>query len=317
MQTNRFSFRSAFSMLELVFVIVILGIVSSIGAELIAKVYENYIVQRALHRSSVKTELAASQIANRLAYSIPRTIIARLDNATFTSIDNAPAKTYNILEWVASDADSFTAITAAAAAGRRPGWSGFCDVNDTANTTINSISSPGSDFALADTIITNLSGTNAKSLSNAGILFPGTYDENTVGFKGSPLLGDIFVSRVNTYAGTTVTLDNNNTNGVKEHYKLTWSAYAIVPTQVTGADLINRGFNATDEIYDLTLHYNFQPWDGLYYDDVATQKTTLIRNVSVFNFIGTGDTVRFKLCVQENIGQTYPITTCKEKAVIR
>ncbi len=54
MQKDRYSFRSAFSMLELIFVIVILGIVSSIGAELIAKVYENYIVQRALHRSSLK-----------------------------------------------------------------------------------------------------------------------------------------------------------------------------------------------------------------------------------------------------------------------
>lgn len=316
MQKNKFSFRSAFSMLELVFVIVILGIVSSIGAELIARVYENYIVQRALHRSSAKTELVASQIANRLAYSIPRTVIARLNGTTFTSIDNAPTKTYNMLEWIASDADSFTAITSAAAAGRQPGWSGFCDVNDTVNTTINSISSPGSNFGLANTIITNLSGTNAKSLANAGILFPGTYDENTLGFKGS-LSGDIFVSRVNTYTGTTITLDNNNANGVKEHYKLAWSAYAIVPTQVTGAELIKRGFQATDEIYDLALHYNFQPWDGLYYDDDATQKITLIRNVSVFNFLGTGSTIRFKLCVQENIGQTYPITTCKEKAVIR
>lgn len=314
MQKNKFSFRPAFSMLELVFVIVILGIVSSIGAELIARVYENYIVQRALHRSSAKTELVASQIANRLAYSIPRTVIARLNDTTFTSIDNAPAKTYNILEWIASDADSFTAITTTA---RQPGWSGFCDVNDTVNTTINSLSSPGSNFGLANSIIANLSGTNAKSMANAGILFPGTYDENTVGFKGSPLPGDIFVSRVNTYAGTTITLDNTNANGVKEHYKLSWSAYAIVPTQVTGAELTDRGFKATDEIYDLTLHYNFQPWDGLYYDDAATQKTELIRNVSVFNFLGTGSTIRFKLCVQENIGQTYPITTCKEKAVIR
>lgn len=315
MQKNTLSFRPAFTMLELVFVIVILGIVSSIGAELIARVYENYIVQRALQRSSAKTELVASQIANRLAYSIPRTVIARLNNSTFTSIDNAPAKTYNILEWIASDADSFTAITSAA--NRQPGWSGFCDVNDTANTTINSISSPGSNFGLANTIITNLSGTNAKSLANAGILFPGTYDENTLGFKGS-LSGDIFVSRVNTYAGTTITsLDNTNANGVKEHYKLAWSAYAIVPTQVTGAELTERGFQTTDKIYDLILHYNFQPWDGLYYDDAATKKTTLIRNVSVFNFLGTGSSIRFKLCVQENIGQTHPITTCKEKAVIR
>jgi len=57
--------RRGFSMLELIFVIVILGIVSSIGAEIIANVYESYIVQRAQHRASIKTELAAIQIANR------------------------------------------------------------------------------------------------------------------------------------------------------------------------------------------------------------------------------------------------------------
>ncbi|MCW8821398.1 MAG: prepilin-type N-terminal cleavage/methylation domain-containing protein, partial [Sulfurovum sp.] len=62
--------RTAFSMLELIFVIIILGIVSSIGAEIIAQVYESYIVQRATHRSSIKTELAATQIANRLTYAV-------------------------------------------------------------------------------------------------------------------------------------------------------------------------------------------------------------------------------------------------------
>ena len=61
-------------MLELIFVIVILGIVSSIGAEIIAKIYGQYIIQRAQHRASIKTELAATQIANRLRYAIPGTV---------------------------------------------------------------------------------------------------------------------------------------------------------------------------------------------------------------------------------------------------
>ncbi len=45
--------RAGFTMLEVVFVIVILGVVSSIGAEIIAQVYESYITQRASHRSSI------------------------------------------------------------------------------------------------------------------------------------------------------------------------------------------------------------------------------------------------------------------------
>ena len=54
------TFKPAFSLLELVFVIVILGIVASLGSELIAKIYESYVLQRAQHRSSIKTELVAS-----------------------------------------------------------------------------------------------------------------------------------------------------------------------------------------------------------------------------------------------------------------
>ncbi len=321
MQKNRFSFRSAFSMLELIFVIVILGIVSSIGAEIIAKMYGNYIVQRALHRTSVKTELVATQIANRLAYAIPNTVIARLNSSTFESIDNAPVKTYNILQWIAYDADSFGAITSAAAGNRNPGWSGFCDVNDTVNTTTNTISTPGSDLSLANTIITNLSGTNAKSLTDAGIVFPRTYNVHRVGFKetASDNAGVSKVATSSATTGTTITLDSvtAGTRKVKEHYKLAWTAYAIVPTELTTAQYATRRLSSTHKIYDLVLHYNFQPWDNSYYDAAATKKTTLLRNVSVFNFMGTGDTIRFKLCTQENIGETDSITMCKEKAVIR
>ena len=315
-----FTFRPAFSMLELIFVIIILGIVSGIGAEVIAKVYENYIVQRALHKSSVKTELVAAQIANRLAYAIPNTVIARQDPTianTFEAINSAPAKTYNIMQWIGFDADSFGASTGS----NNPGWNGFCDVDDTANTDTNKISTPGSDLELANTIITNLSNSN-KKLGNAAVLYPATYDVHSVGYTEGTrnMLISPILDTTATGAGTTViTFDAVavDTRDIKEHYKLAWTAYAIVPTEITGTELTDRGFDAGDTIYDLALHHNFQPWDGTFYNSAATVKTTLIRNVSVFNFMGTGDTIRFKLCTQENIGGTYPITMCKEKAVIR
>jgi len=79
--------RSALTMIELIFVIVILGIVSSIGAEIIANTYESYIIQRAEYRASMKTELALNQIANRLRYAIPGTVGFRTTKASaFTPI---------------------------------------------------------------------------------------------------------------------------------------------------------------------------------------------------------------------------------------
>jgi len=289
--------RSAFTMLELIFVIVVLGIVSSIGSELIAKVYKNYIVQRALHRSSTKTELVANQIVNRLSYAIPHTIIGRPDATVFKAINDIPLNGgYNILEWVAYDNDGFTSYTDKSLL---PAWSGFIDL---ANSSRNVLSTLGSNLGLANTIINNLSKGAVKGLANTAVFFPSMYNETSIGYI--PVTNPIAVSTVASGTGQSLKLDTLATPRIiKEHYKLAWSAYAIEPIlQANG-------------LYTLNLHYNFQPWDGSFYNTSPTQ--TIIRNVSVFNFIGSGTTIRFKLCIQEDIGTTTPITTCKEKVVFR
>jgi len=74
--------KKAFSMLELVFVIAILGIVASISSSVIVQVYESYIMQRAVHNASIDTELAINQITNRLTY--------RIDKKTFTPKLSSP-----------------------------------------------------------------------------------------------------------------------------------------------------------------------------------------------------------------------------------
>lgn len=193
----------AFSMLELVFVIVILGIVASIGAEMIAKVYEGYIVQRAEYRATVKTELAATQIANRLTYAIPGTVYRK--NSAESVIEeitddmNLGGDQYTILQWVGSDMDSYNAAAI-------PGWSGFCDIDDPANTA-NSLSTPGSALGMTTTIMNNLSA----SAPNPKIYFP--YDSNE--YNAS-------------IAGTTITLSGTGAPHIVEHYKLAWSSYALV-----------------------------------------------------------------------------------------
>jgi prepilin-type N-terminal cleavage/methylation domain-containing protein len=276
--------RKAFSMLELVFVIAILGIVSSIGAEIIAQVYESYILQRATHRSSVKVELAATQIANRLAYAVPGTVIGR-NGTSFTGIDDLDSSDYPVLEWIGYDNDSFSAQAT-------PGWSGFSDIGASSAA---SLSTPGSNLPFTNTVITNLGG---AGITDAALFFPNTYTVNSVGFGGD---SSGAVSGLGTGSATSF---NVNLAGrtIKEHYKLAWSAYAIVAN--------DNG----DGTFDLSLSYNYQPWQGDSYSNALS--STILRNVSVFRFTGSGNTVRFKICQQEKIGTTH-ITTCKEKAVIR
>lgn len=290
MHKVRYRQRNAFSMLELVFVIAILGIVSSIGAEVIAKVYDSYIVERATHRSSIKTELAATQIANRLAYAVPGTVIGR-KAAGYVGIDDLDASDYTILQWIGSDNDSFSAYA-------KPGWSGFADIGlEATATTATNLSTPGSDLAKTNTIISSLGGVG---ISDAAIFFPTTFNVTNIGYDADisgliPVTGGAGENLAVALTGRTIL----------EHYKLAWSSYAIVPSAVNA-----------DGTYDLSLHYNFQPWKtGESYTTGSQQ--ILLRNVSVFRFTGSPNTIRFKICQQEKITNTYTITTCKEKAVIR
>ena len=122
--------RSAFSLLEVTIVITILGIVASLGSELIAEVYYSYILQRAEHRAALKTELAATQIVNRLRYAIPGTVYRKSSEGCVEEINQDMGCTqdsYYQLQWVAYDGDGFEAFESDA--NRKPGWSGFCDIN--------------------------------------------------------------------------------------------------------------------------------------------------------------------------------------------
>ncbi|WP_373033150.1 Tfp pilus assembly protein FimT/FimU [Sulfurovum sp.] len=264
--------RSALSMLELVFVIVILGIVSSLGAEIIAKVYENYVVQRAQHRASMKTQLALNQITNRLRYAIPGTIVRRVGKTgtaeTFDQALGGNQDDYTVLQWVAYDGDSFEAITSDA--NRQPGWSGFADLDASSAT---SIVTRGSNFTLTNAIQGFLGGTGTFA-----IYFP----NDTVAHYG-------------TGAAETITL-GTAVSSINERYKLAWTSYALV-VEANG---------------DLRLYYDFAP------DFAATIGNTsslLIKNVTNFKFKGGGGTTRLKICVEENIGDTATIPSCKEKAV--
>jgi Tfp pilus assembly protein PilE len=269
--------RNALTMLELVFVIIILGIVASIGAEIIAKTYESYIVQRAQYRATMKTELALTQIANRLRYAIPGTVMANNGTAAgapLVPITNITATNSNRLQWVAYDGDSFEAI--ASATNRRPGWSGFCDIaNYTSGTT--SLPTPGSNMNLTGTIIGNLGG----NIANAVIYFP---DGSSYGISGG--------------TGESITLDTAIPAGsrIYERYKLAWSSYAV-----------------TVEGGDLYLYYNFSPTVGT---NLGNNKSLLLKGVTNFRFKGSEGALRVKICKEERVGDVnQTIHACKEKVI--
>lgn len=312
------NFRSAFSMIELIFVIVVLGIVASIGSSIIARVFGTYISQKAVSNSSIKTELAAMQIANRISYAVPWTIVAKNpanpfnDYIILEDLNNGD-DIHTALEWIGVDGDSFEAMAT-------PGWSGYCAERDSTRVTC---PTPGSDITISQAIIHNLSNNKVNftiALGNKPATFFKTSDyDNTIKYHPSciGLVAGNTNCAIKTYgiAGATPTLIFGDINPKirAEQYALSWSAYAIV--QENYRDINDDGVN---DVYDLRLYYNYQPWEGERYTNGSS--ALLLNNVSVFKFSQSDNTIRFKICVQQPIGNginVAPITLCKEKAVIR
>jgi hypothetical protein len=189
---------------------------------------------------------------------------------------------YKGIQWVAYDGDSFEAISGDSSGGanpRRPGWSGFIDLDSNA-TDKNHLKTPGSDLSLTSTIISNLSPTS-RTISDAVVYFPYDLSEHNV----------------STASGDIITLSTVTNRHIVEQYKLAWSSYALV---------VENG--------NLYLYYDFSPAVAAVRSS-TTPRQLLLHHVSTFKFKGAGKTIRFKICRDEPIGEDYNITSCKEKAV--
>ena len=296
----------AFTMIELVFVIVVLGIVASIGSKIIAKIYESYIYSRSINTLQIKSELALTQIAKYLSYRVKGSTIARKkSNINDITPLQMAGNTYNILEWIGYDNEGFEGN---ASTGATPGWSGFVDLVSP-NTSKTQIDTAASDLSYTKDVISVLSGGTvdlSNANSNAAIIFtglPNQFDIVKYGwndFGGTTDHGYVFSVKKMVGNNDILQFNDHNASTVYEHFKLVWSAYAIVPEGV-----------ASDS--NLTLYYNYRPWSGEKYSDGS--KATLMEHVSTFKFRQIGHTIRLKLCIFNPSGLDFNMTFCKEKVV--
>jgi len=109
---------------------------------------------------------------------------------------------------------------------------------------------------------------------------------------------------ISGYADENLTLQSPGPNRIVEHYKIAWTSYALVCEN-----------GSTDYCGDLYLYYNFSPVAAASLPATTHDyRALLLKNVRNFKFKGDGNTIRFKICVDEKI-EDYNITACKEKAV--
>ncbi len=295
--------RDAFTLLELTFVIVIFGIVAAISAEVYAKIYENYLMSRIMNSLQTKTELALEQIAKRLQYRIKSATIATKPDLSgyISAADPALDENYKILEWIGYDAEGLNGKFDTAANYYLPAWSGFIDVDSSSATTL---STPGSNLVVEDTIIKALSD-NKATIADAAIIFPETGGEFDIAKFGWYNPNSDYVYNISPGNATSFTVtDPVQPSEIYERYKLVWTAYAVAP------DPLSCSYDC-----NLTLYWNYQPWQGEQFNNAANVlSTTIIEHVTTFKFKQDGDVMRIKLCVGDKIVDKN-ISVCKEKVV--
>ena len=305
--------RSAFTLLEMVFVIVIVGIIAKFGSGILMSSYNSFIFSTAQNRLQNQSEAAVTQIASRLQYRIKGSEIARSGAASFRGLNDALG-TEQILEWVGYDVDGWRGYYSGVTGLFTPYWSGFIDVDDPASTTTQ-LSTPGSLLTGEDTLISALSN-GGSGLADAAIYMLGSDIDvqNGYGYDGVAITDQSQSMKpiANGGADAFITPRGGNYGGINiyENYQLAWSAYAIVhetyTTTAPNGNSVNEG--------RLWLYYDYQPWDGESYTD--GKQVMLMDHVDTFGFRSIGDMIKIIVCTTDvSIFQQGAYSICKEKTI--
>ena len=95
--------KRAFTLLELVVVIVVLGIIAMISFNAVMNIYSNYFQTRTVNELETQTEIALEQISKRLDHRIKPSVIARKTNGEFLALNDSRVNLkdgYEILEFI-------------------------------------------------------------------------------------------------------------------------------------------------------------------------------------------------------------------------
>lgn len=321
-------YRKGFTLLELIVVIVIMGIVGKYGMELLMQAYESYISSAIQSRFQAQSEGAVQQIANRLQYRIPPSLIVRQDNAAggtfinaFQSLEQAADedRRTTVVEWIGYDIDGWRGDGSST----DPTWSGVLDLaadSDSlalypTNATANLLISPGTDTARSDSIIQALSG-GTKNTNDAALFFIAIGNINIAdgfGWNGALTTQTNAMHRINKGATAnelTPAVGNfslgqpGGAELIGEYYRLAWTAYALEFDRNT---------------HQLSLYYNYRPWAGENYVNNGT-RVTLMENVDTFKFSSIGDLIKVQVCVTDSTLFTGDYASkgysvCKEKTI--
>ena len=293
---------AAFTMLELIFVIIIMGIIGKFGVEFLANAYKSFIFSQVNNELQSKSETAIEVIGARLQYRIKDSVIARTSKtAAPVALADATGSNYTVLEWIGIAQESRRGISMGAIP-YLPDWSGIIDL-DAGNK--DRLVSPQTNTANINTMISDLSERNA-SVDDVALYFVGANSDVTSGYGWNGALTNQqgAMHPVKSIAGSNNAFTSSNGvdfSGIDvyEYYLLAWTAYAIVYEPGTN----NKG--------TLRLYYDYRPWNG---EKMTDGKSSILMNdVSTFQFMSIGSIMKIQVCTKTDLVEDYSL--CKEKTI--
>lgn len=317
------NFKKAFTLIEVIIVIVIMGIVGKYGLELLMNAYEDYMYGVTNNRMMGESESAVIQIANRLQYRIKESVVFRQGvdvNGTFingftalsSAVSNNANNTY-VYEWVGYDNDGWRGDWRST----KPTWSGIVDVNGIGHG-ISLLKSPELNNTRYSDAVSALSGGSFDGNGSA-LFFIGDESINVndgFGWNGVALTNQaanlhpitVELGQFTPYIGNFSGVD------VYEYYRLAWTAYALElrqwienPAEPDPNKQIQRG--------TLWLYYDYRPWLGENYAQDG-KKVILMENVQTLRLTSVGDVLKVQVCIGDgNVFKRGAFSVCKEKTI--
>ena len=321
--------KKAFTLLELVVVIVVLGIIAMMSFNAIMNIYSNYFQTKTVNELETQTEIALEQISKRLEHRIKPSVIARKTDGAFLALNDSRvtlAQDYEILEFIPYAYEIFNDVISLDANdnvieqdGKAGRYSGYADLAKSSPAT--GLISPGSNFTtgVVETIkdLTCKDDTrNATCVDftkkDGGVvaIFSDVYYnvQDSFGYKGD--ITNLDIAKVGVKGGqsglngNTLEISGFANKQISEQYHLAYTANAIVPEQSADPKDTANG------VFDLNLYYDYRPWMGQGYKN--GEKATLAKNVTRFVFTEKNGVIVLKLCMR---AKNSEITICKSKAV--
>jgi prepilin-type N-terminal cleavage/methylation domain-containing protein len=289
--------KNAFTMVELIMTIIIMGILAGGTYISLAQLYTKSAKSKAISELSFDTTLITNQISALLTYRVPATVIGYdSETGNFESIYTLSSN-YKILEWIGTDFEKYKA-------GK---YSSFVD------------------FEKSDKDKNMIYSPDTTDINSSALIFAGSFDE------GGVVYGDDFNNSFGWYGNSSNEIFEINTTStgnelrltphpskIYEKYYLLKSAYTIAKYDnniSSCTSIVNSNITATDKT--LLFFYNYQPWKGETFCNDANV-TILSNETKGFETDFVNGNLQFNITLEREIrkqGKDLQIQISKQKVV--